>query len=166
MSQLFVVRKLFSSNTVYISGTLDVNKRIYSHIDLEPTFDMTSHSVYLFTLVESKYNAYQLQKIIQRMSNNFDTPYQQFSGSNNHYHYNTIYSLCDFLDTLNVKYINHQLNVDELCNVAKSYTSIECQEFILDDIKRFEDAIVSSQDYSEIEDLYMKDCQLEDINTF
>lgn len=162
MSQLFVVRKLFSSNTVYISSTVDLNKRIYSHIELEPTFDITSHLVFVFTITDSKYNAYQIDKIIQRMSNSYDAPYSKCSGLNNHYYYNNIYSLSNFLDAINVKYVQQQVNTHDLHDTCRSYSPIECQEFILDEMKQFKNVTVNEKDYNEVEDLYIKDNDLGD----
>jgi len=168
MSQLFVVKKIHSSNTVYISSTTDLSKRIYSHIELEPNFDMTSHFVYVLKLTEgdkttdSKYNAYQLDKILQRVSSNYDEPYQKCPGSSNHYYYNNIFSLCNFLDSIGVKYVQQQLNTDDLRDMCQSYSSIECQEFILDEMRQFENATVNEQDYNEVQDLFMKDNDLDD----
>lgn len=149
---IYVLSKLYHyQNICKIGSTLDLTKRIYNYITPEPVFNNTSHILYSFTLKESKYNCYLLDKIIQYMAIEYQIPYKKYNnnGGTEHYYFTNIHILKDFFDKLGITYDFKKENIDKMKQNYKYDRKDICNNE-LQDIKNFEDVILTENNIEDI----------------
>ncbi len=128
-NQLYILHLLIYPY-LKIGSTSNFEKRVSNYITSCPHFDNTSHKIWLFNIIKSKYNCYQLDFIINKLSSLYSYPYKKFNGSGGTEFYcvETYEKLCDFLTKLDIKFKCTSIDVDDLRSKVKIYTKKESRE--------------------------------------
>ena len=79
-NQIYILHQLVLKN-FKLGSTIDFNKRVGSYITSSDNFDNSTHKIILYTITWSKYSCYQLDWIIQQLSNKYSYPFDKFTGS-------------------------------------------------------------------------------------
>ena len=119
-----------------IGSSCDFKKRSGGYITSCDDFDNNTHEIILFTIIESKYNYYELDYIINIMSTRYSIPYKKYNGTGGTEFYvkDDISKLCSFFDKINVKYNFEKLDIDLLKQTTAIYTKKDiCEIEIKDD---------------------------------
>jgi len=105
-----------SRKNAKIGSTCHFKKRVGGYITSCDDFDNNTHEIILFTIIESKYNCYELDYIINYMSAKYSVPYKKYNGTGGTEFYvkDDISKLCSFFDKINVKYKCEKLDIDLL----------------------------------------------------
>ena len=104
------------SDAFKIGSTLNRKLRFFPYKTCYCDFDNTTHEIWAFDIIESKYSCYQLDDIINKLSSTYATPYIKYKGTGGteFYKKDNINKLCKFFDDINVKYNLIKINIDEL----------------------------------------------------
>ena len=152
-NQIYILHQLILKN-FKLGSTIDFNKRIGSYITSSDNFDNTTHTIILYTITKSKYSCYQLDWIIQQLSNKYSYPFDKFTGSGGteFYKLDDFSKLSTFFDKLNIVYTWEQIDIDKLSKQPISKIKLLELEIIEDSNKK-------SIDTTEL-DLIIKQLQL------
>jgi superfamily II DNA or RNA helicase len=131
MNQLYILWQLIFPY-LKIGSTQNFEKRVSNYITCSPHFDNSSHKIWVFDIIKSNYNCYQLDFIINKLSSMYSYPFKKYdsTGGTEFYHMDEHTKLIDFLSKLNIKFTFKQIDVNELRNKVKQYSkkeSIECE---------------------------------------
>lgn len=131
MNQLYILWQLILPY-LKIGSTQNFEKRVSNYITCSPHFDNSSHKIWVFDIIKSNYNCYQLDFIINKLSTMYSCPFKKYdsTGGTEFYHMDEYTKLNDFLTKLNIKFIFKQIDVNELRVRIKKYSkkeSIECE---------------------------------------
>ena len=119
---IYVYRKKYQSNKIIkIGSTQSFLERMNVYKTSESDIDNDTIEIWKFDIIESIYNCYMLDEIIQHMSNNMNIPYKHYNGSGGieHYYYDDIENLVKFFDTIDVKFKYQKMDVDKLREETK-----------------------------------------------
>jgi len=143
-----------NSLTIKIGCSQNFKNRICSYITPESMFDNTTHDIWLFKMIESEYDCYQLDKLIQDMSSVHNIPYRKFNGTGGkeHYHAELVNNLCNFLTKINVIYEVNKLDIDEYRKEINYESEIDNPE--IDYNKKINKVKLSDEQFKVIEKLF------------
>lgn len=150
-NQLYILHQLVFAY-FKIGSTQNFEKRVANYITGCPHFDNTSHKIWIFHIIKSDYNCYQLDYIINKLSSLHSYPYAKYddTGGTEFYHAGSHTKLVDFLTKLNIEFTFKQIDVDELRSKIKAYTKKESRE--CEDNDEFMLQSVTDIQLAEIED--------------
>ena len=128
-NQLYILHQLIFPY-FKIGSTQNFEKRVTNYITGCPHFDNSSHKIWVFDIIKSQYNCYQLDYIINKISSLYSYPYIKYddTGGTEFYHANSHTKLKEFLTKLNIEFKCKQIDVDELRSKIKAYTKKESRE--------------------------------------
>ena len=112
---------------------MDFFNRMCGYLTPEPDFDNTTHAIWRFRIIESKYTCYEIDDIIQYTSKKFKKPFEHYDGTGGieHYKYTDIQNVCSFLKELGVKYTFEKIDVDVLRNEMKKIVRKQSDEKVI-----------------------------------
>jgi superfamily II DNA or RNA helicase len=139
-----------------IGSTQDYIKRISNYITISPYFDNKSHKLWVYDIIKSKYNCYQLDYIINKLCSLYSYPYKKFSdsGGTEFYYADTQIKLSEFFTKLGIIFNCKQIDIDEIRIKIKLYSNDELKEnkeFIENDYNELNIKSVSNTELREIE---------------
>jgi len=143
-----------NSLTIKIGCSQNFKNRICSYITPESMFDNTTHDIWLFKIIESEYDCYQLDKLIQDMSSVHNIPYRKFygTGGKEHYHAESVNNLCNFLTKIGVAYEVEKLDINEYRKEINYESEIDNPE--VDYNKKVNRVKLSDEKFNMIEKLF------------
>lgn len=74
MNQIYLLHEKTRSN-FKIGSTCNFTNRIGGYITCCDYFDSTTHYIELYDIIESKYNCYQLDWVVQQLSSKYSYPF-------------------------------------------------------------------------------------------
>jgi hypothetical protein len=80
MNQLYIIWCLIYQY-FKIGSTQNFIQRVSNYITCSPDFDDKSHKIWVFDLIDSKYNCYQLDYIINKLSFMYSYPYKKYDST-------------------------------------------------------------------------------------
>ena len=119
MNQIYLLHEKSRSN-FKIGSTCNFTNRIGGYITCCDYFDSTTHYIELYDIIESKYNCYQLDWIVQQLSSKYSYPFVKCfgTGGKEFYKLDDWNKLAVFFNSLNIKYIRKVIDID---NFKKQY---------------------------------------------
>ncbi len=104
-----------------IGSTSNFVNRMSTYVTSCPDFNNESHEIYSFELYNPKYNCYQLDDLINKLSTKHEIPYKKYDadGGVEFYYKNAHVILSDFLNKIGVKHLVTKVDVDDLRNEIK-----------------------------------------------
>ncbi|AYV75402.1 MAG: DEXDc helicase [Terrestrivirus sp.] len=121
VGNLIVIEK---PKAIYITATTDFNKRIKKYIK---HFDSQT-SAWSIEIISLEYTCYELNKLIQYMSRNYNIPFWVHEKETNQYIPDDISRLCNFLNALSVEYKIIELDVEEFKKLTDEITESESND--------------------------------------
>jgi superfamily II DNA or RNA helicase len=117
-------------NNFKIGSTCNFSKRVGGYITSCDNFDNNTHDIWLFDIIKSPYNCYQLDNIIKKVSTKYGIPYIKYhgTGGTEFYIQGNIINLAEFLKSIGIKYTFIKVDVDELRQNIKKYTKKDVRE--------------------------------------
>jgi superfamily II DNA or RNA helicase len=113
-----------------LGSTCNFYKRVGGYITPCDDFDNNTHEIWLYNIIESKYNCYQIDYIINQFSTKYSLPYTKYNGSGGAEFYvkDNILKLSVFFDKLNINYKLEKININELKKQISKYTPKNVRE--------------------------------------
>jgi hypothetical protein len=129
--------KLYDPETIKIGSTMELIARIQSYITVEKNFNSMTHKIWSYEIIESEYDCYTIDDIIQYISKTYNEPYKHYDGDagTEHYLFTEIEALSKFLDKLNIKYILKEIDIAELKKQIKDKYSENLKKIIKETVK-------------------------------
>lgn len=158
---LYIINKKYArdnpvydfSKTCKIGSTQNFVKRMSNYVTPEAYFNNDTHDIYCIKITKSKWNCYELDKIIQYASSKYSTPYKKLmlnDGGTEHYKYNNDpNSLTKFLDLIDVEYEFSKIDINILRTTIAQISKKEAIEQLLQD--EIDDIILENGILSEID---------------
>jgi hypothetical protein len=114
MNQIYIIHEKTRSN-FKIGSTCNFTNRIGGYITCCDYFDSSTHYIELYDIIESKYNCYQLDWVIQQLSSKYSHPFTKCfgTGGKEFYKLDNWDKLAVFLNSIDVKYTRREINIDE-----------------------------------------------------
>jgi superfamily II DNA or RNA helicase len=121
MSTIYIIQKKNDPDYSKLGSTHNFLKRMALYITPEKNFDNSTHNIWKFKIIKSKYTCYEIDLIVQYLSKKINKPYMHYDGTGGieHYFFDNVNSLCDFFDKLDVEYKMDCVDVDALRNDMK-----------------------------------------------
>jgi len=141
LGYLYVIQKKYHYRCkCKIGSTKDFEKRMGNYVTPEPYFNNDTHNIWCITLIKSEWNCYQLDRIIQCMSIKHQIPYIKLVGDGGieHYEFDNIGKLVNFLKQIEVEFEIDKINVDKLRKDISKFKISECKQLDADDAKKIE----------------------------
>lgn len=113
MNQIYLLHEKTRSN-FKIGSTCNFSNRIGGYITCCDYFDSTTHYIELYDIIESKYNCYQLDWVVQQLCSKYSYPYTKCfgTGGKEFYKVDDWNKLGVFFNSLNIKYTRKEINID------------------------------------------------------
>lgn len=158
---IYLFQKLYEPQptTIKIGSTKNFINRMCNYLTAERFFDNENLKIWKFEILKSKYNCYELDKIIQYTSKKYQQPYNYFfdgNGGLEHYHFTDVSKICDFFDKINVKYKFEEIDVDKLREEMKNINYKNVIETFIEDTKKQNNTILSSELKNELNEIFTK----------
>lgn len=114
MNQIYLLHEKTRSN-FKIGSTCNFANRIGGYITCCDYFDSTTHYIELYDIIDSKYNCYQLDWVVQQLCTKYSYPFTKCfgTGGKEFYKLDDWNKLAVFFNSLNIKYIRKEINIDE-----------------------------------------------------
>lgn len=153
---IYVIQRIFQPETCKIGSTKNFIIRMASYITPEPEFDNMSHNIWNFTITSSKWNCYQIDKIIQYASRTHSMPYVKHdsTGGTEHYKFTHIDDLQNFFDKFDIKYVMEKINVDELRSEISKLNMDDCDELDIIDKKEIRHILLDEEITKNIDKIF------------
>lgn len=113
-----------------IGSTCNFNKRVGGYITPCDDFDNFTHDIWLYEITQSKYNCYQLDDLINKISTKYNKPFNKYNstGGTEFYVKDDIAKLSGFFDELKISYKMEKIDIVELKNKINIYTKKQVRE--------------------------------------
>lgn len=155
---IYIFQKLYEPLplTVKIGSTLHFKSRMYTYRTNERYFNNDNQKIWKFTIIDSCFDCYQLDKMIQYTSRKYKLPYVHFNGDGGteHYYFTDIYGLCTYFDKLSIKYELEDVNIMQLISNIIQLDKKRIKDNIDDDYDRYDNTILSKSILEELDTLF------------
>jgi superfamily II DNA or RNA helicase len=152
-----------------LGSTCNFSIRVRNYITCFDDFNNDSHIIRLYNITVSKFNCYQLDDLINKMSTKYSIPFNKYDGSGGteFYKLDNFNKLNDFFDKIGIKYTWEQIDVDKIRTDSNQYIQKDLNEVM--DIDTQTLRAVDPIDFAMIENLLkvnintikLKDYQIE-----
>ncbi len=165
---LINIRLYNMSNYIYIiypkkftnfklGSTCNFKARVCGYITCSDDFDNSSHYIRLYTITKSKFNCYQLDDLINKMSSKYSNPFNKYNGSGGtefykFTSYQDLNNLNTFFDKINIEYTWKEIDVDQLRNETTTINKKDIHETDINDTKLSK--IIEPDELEEIENIF------------
>jgi len=171
---LYLLRKKYAKDspvydfnkTCKIGSTQNFIKRMSSYKTPEAYFNNDTFDMYCFEIIKSKWNCYELDKIVQYTSIKYKIPYDKLTlndGGDEHYKYNNNpEKLYHFLQFIGVECKMIQIDITTLRNEMSKILKKDSVQQLLIDYTEI-DTVMSNDIYNEIDNkigFKLKDYQI------
>lgn len=158
---IYLFQKLYEPQpqTIKIGSTMNFINRMYNYLTAERYFNNESLKIWKLKITKSKYNCYELDKIIQYTSKKYQQPYNYFfdgDGGLEHYHFTDISNICTYFDKIDVQYEFEQIDVDKLREEMKKVYYGEIIKTFVDDTKKYYDTFLSDELKNNFDEIFIK----------
>ncbi len=116
-----------------LGSTCNFRVRVFSYITCSDDFDNSSHYIRLYKIINSKYNCYQIDDLINKLSSKHSIPFTKYNGTGGTEFYKYLSqddfnSLNLFFDKIGIIYTWEEIDVDLLRNETIGFTKKEIRD--------------------------------------
>lgn len=137
MNQIYLLHEKSRLN-FKIGSTCNFTHRIGGYITCCDYFDSSTHYIELYDIIESKYNCYQLDWIIQQLCTKYSYPFTKCfgTGGKEFYKLDDWNKLSAFFNSLNIKCNRKEIDIDDF-KKKNNITPIDYASTEIDDLTNF-----------------------------
>ncbi len=151
-NQIYILHPKKFSN-FKLGSTCNFNIRVRNYITCFDDFNNQSHTIRLYNIIKSKFNCYQLDDLINKLSTKYSIPFNKYhgSGGTEFYQFDDFNKLNLFFDRIEIEYTWEQLDVDKLRIQSNNFTREQIRqvqdtdELTLKSINPIDLAIIENQ---------------------
>lgn len=128
-NQIYILHPKKFSN-FKLGSTCNFNIRVRNYITCFDDFNNQSHTIRLYNITKSKFNCYQLDDLINKLSTKYSIPFNKYhgSGGTEFYQLDDFSKLNLFFDRIGIEYTCEQLDVDKLRIQSNQFTREQIRE--------------------------------------
>ncbi|ATZ81083.1 DEXDc helicase [Bodo saltans virus] len=161
LGTIYLFQKLYEPQpqTIKIGSTMNFINRMCNYLTAERYFNNESLKIWKLKITRSKYNCYELDKIIQYTSKKYQQPYNYFfegDGGLEHYHFTDISNICNYFDIIDVKYEFEEIDVDKLREEMKKVHHSDIIKTFIEDMNKHNDILLSNELKNKLNEIFTK----------